>query len=229
MCYRASTPNKKALAELLGREVWVNDYKAHYHTSGFDHPDLPVMLSSDQKSVQPVIWGFVPENSTNEDAVKFFKSAYSLNAKAETIFTVPMYRNVAPHKRCLIFVDGFFEWKHTGSGKIMDKVPYYIQMPDHKPFALGGLWSERDGEKHCNILTTVANELMTTIHNSKKRMPFIVPEVAWETWLNINATIDAVQQIIHPFPEGYLEAHEISRMITKKGVEKDVAAVQEAV
>jgi len=227
MCYRASTPPKKELAKILDKEIKIGDYQAHYHTAGFAHEALPVMLSSDTSRVQPVIWGYVPEHAGAGFAEDFLKKPYSLNAKAETIFSVALYKHAAASQRCLIFVDGFFEWKHVQKAGKVDKVPHYIQMPDHKPFALGGLWSEYQGAKHCNILTTAANKLMTSIHNTKKRMPFILPENEWEQWLDVKAPEDAVKEMIQPFPEGFLEAHEISRMITARNVDADVPEVQE--
>ena len=230
MCYRVSTPKKADLKKQLGKDITIKDYRPHYHAAGFSHPELPVMISSEPGAVQAVTWGFTPENFSQDEAVKFFKSAYSLNAKAESIFTQPLYKGAAvAGKRCLIFVDGFFEWKHEQKAGKVDKVPHYIQMPNHKPFAFGGLWAERDGELTCNILTTPANELMATIHNSKKRMPFILPEDNWELWLDKKAEPAEVKKIIHKYPEGFLEAHEISRKITTKGAETDVPEIQEAI
>ena len=41
-------------------------------------------------------------------------------------------------RRCIIPVDGFFEWKAIKGQKA--KQPYAIAMKDGSPFGLGGLW-----------------------------------------------------------------------------------------
>lgn len=225
MCYHVSTPSKAVLKKYLGEGITIDDYQPHYHSTGFKHEALPAILSIQPNKVLAVTWGFTPEQMDDAEATRFFKGAYSLNAKAETIFTQPLYKYAAAYKRCITIVDGFFEWKHEGE----EKIPHYIQMPDHKPFALAGLWADRGGELTLNILTTPANELMASIHNTKKRMPFILPEDHWELWLDTSANEADVKKIIHKFPEGLLDAHEISRMITQKGVDSDVPDVQEKI
>lgn len=232
MCYHASKPEKAALRKILSQEIKIENYKPQYHVAGFSHPEMPVMLMEERDKVQPVVWGFIPENAGPDRATEFQNSAYSLNAKAETIFSQGLYKQAAKHRRCLVFVDGFYEWKHeTIAGKLR-KVPHYIQMPDHKPFAIGGLysnWEDRsEGEivRTHNVLTTPANELMTTIHNSKKRMPFIVQEKDWELWLDEGASEKDVRAIIKKFPEGILDAHEVNLKLGK-GIETDVPESQQ--
>ncbi len=232
MCYHVSTPKKKDLKALAERKGWVydaSDHNPHYHVSGFAHPQLPAALQAATPALRPVTWGFVPGGLSQQKAVEFFKGAYSLNAKAETAFSLPIYREAALRRRCLHLVDGFFEWKHEGKAKI----PHYIQMPDHEPFALGGLYNpwrdEESGEAllTANILTTAANELMATIHNTKKRMPLIVPQEHWEAWLDPATDRAQVERLLVPFPEGRLQAHEVGTLITTRGADTDVPEVQQ--
>ena len=151
----------------------------------------------------------------------------TLNARSETLFTTPMYRSAASN-RCLVFVDGFFVWKHEGK----EKLPHYIQMPEHGVFTLGGIytkWRDKEGGEltTCSIITTPANELMTTIHNSKKRMPLILPKNAWSAWLDPKAKREHIEHLMRSYPEGALEAREISKLITTRGVETNVPEVQQ--
>lgn len=77
--------------------------------------------------------------------------------------------------------DGFYEWQKT-DGK---KQPYYVQMKDHRPFGMAGLWErwDKQGEpiESCTILTTDANERMLPIH---ERMPVIIPPDKFDLWLD---------------------------------------------
>jgi putative SOS response-associated peptidase YedK len=46
-------------------------------------------------------------------------------------------RDAYRRRRCILLVDGFFEWRHS-QGQI--KQPYAIAMKDGYPFGLGGIW-----------------------------------------------------------------------------------------
>jgi putative SOS response-associated peptidase YedK len=108
-----------------------------------------------------------------------------INARAETIQRSPAFRSSFARRRCLVPVDGFYEWRRSDDGQ---RQPYYITTVDGSPFALAGLWSSwrpAGGEgpplRTCAIVTTTPNELLAPIHD---RMPVIVPPASWELWLD---------------------------------------------
>ena len=69
-------------------------------------------------------WGLIPSWSKDE------KIAYkTINARVEIVDTAPSYREAFKKRRCLIPVDGFYEWRKVLGGKI----PYNIQMKDGYP------------------------------------------------------------------------------------------------
>ncbi len=47
-----------------------------------------------------------------------------------------MFREAYRKRRCIVPVDGFFEWQATRGGK----QPYAIGMKNGAPFGLAGLW-----------------------------------------------------------------------------------------
>ena len=49
----------------------------------------------------------------------------------------PTFRDAYRKRRCILPVDGFFEWQAI-KGK--PKQPYAIAMKDGSPFGIGGLW-----------------------------------------------------------------------------------------
>ena len=96
-----------------------------------------------------------------------------INARAETVATKPSFRNAFKKRRCLIPADGFYEWKRQNG----DKQPFFISLPDGKPFAFAGLWEIcRDKEnpqsiyRSCTIITRDAGESLMEIRN---RMPAV--------------------------------------------------------
>ncbi|MCK7500549.1 MAG: SOS response-associated peptidase [Comamonadaceae bacterium] len=124
-------------------------------------------------------WGFVPRWARDLEGPK------PINARSDTIFAKPMFQDAIRHRRCLIPVDGFYEWRRDGSRK----QPYYFRMADGHPFALAGIWDTWAGRtageegytlRSCAILTTAANQLMAPVHD---RMPVIVPAESHERWL----------------------------------------------
>jgi putative SOS response-associated peptidase YedK len=69
------------------------------------------------------------------------------------------------------------------------KEKYLITCEANEIFSFAGLWSTwidpTTGimKESFTILTTEANDLMATIHNSAKRMPIIITPTAEEEWL----------------------------------------------
>ena len=56
-------------------------------------------------------------------------------AKAETIAKLPMFRDAYAKRRCIVPVDGFFEWRAI---KGAAKQPYAIAMKDGSPIQMSG-------------------------------------------------------------------------------------------
>ena len=58
-----------------------------------------------------------------------------INARAETVTTSPAFKRAFKERRCLVPVDGFFEWEKVGK----EKRPHMIVMLDRQPFTLARL------------------------------------------------------------------------------------------
>src|ERR1700723_2027161 len=102
MCYHTKSPKQENLAEILPPEIKILDYPELPFANGFDHPALPTIINSDPFTVQPIVWDFTIPNQ---------KFSYStLNARCETVLTSPLFGDSAKKRRCLVFVQGFFEW-----------------------------------------------------------------------------------------------------------------------
>jgi putative SOS response-associated peptidase YedK len=77
---------------------------------------------------------------------------------------------VKPASRCLVVVDGFYEWRAE------DRRPFYFHRVDKKPFALGGVLMGAA----CAIVTSPPLPAMVDIHD---RMPLILSSHDWSAWL----------------------------------------------
>ena len=111
------------------------------------------------------------------------------------------------------------------------KIPYFIQLKEHPVFSIAGLysrWVDRSTDARYysyTVLTTEANAMMSTIHNSKKRMPVILPREYEKDWLNPNLTKDDVLALCKPIDDTCMEARTISKRITSKNEETNVPEV----
>ena len=99
-----------------------------------------------------------------------------INAKAETVARLPTFREAYRKRRCILPVDGFFEWKAIKGQRA--KQPYAIAMKDGSPFGIAGIWENwkepASGEwiRTFAIITTDSNESprsMTACRSSSRR------------------------------------------------------------
>src|SRR5688572_7400888 len=172
-------------------------YSQHYHENGFDFLPSPILTVGNPNELQMFHWGLVPWwIKSSQDALRLRVS--TLNCISEEMYDKPSFRDAANEgKRCLIPCTGFFEWRWMdGKGKL--KVPYFISVKDQELFSIAGLYSKwkdksNDTEYYSyTVLTTQANPLMAKIHNSKKRMPVLLPREYEKDWLNPSLTKDDV-------------------------------------
>jgi putative SOS response-associated peptidase YedK len=124
-----------------------------------------------------VRWGLVPRWAKDPSI-----GVRMINARAETVATKGAFRYALARHRCLVPVNGFYEWRRTASGK----APMHVGMPDARPFGLAGLyerWLSPEGEvvDTCTIVTTAACESLRDVH---ERMPVIVPPAEYARWLD---------------------------------------------
>ncbi|MFJ9385479.1 SOS response-associated peptidase [Peribacillus sp. NPDC101481] len=149
-------------------------------------------------------WGLIPFWAKDE------KVGYKMiNARAETIAEKASFRNAYKKKRCLIIADSFYEWKKTPERKI----PMRIKLKNHAPFGMAGIWESWKSPEgisvySCSVITTVPNELMTSIHD---RMPVILKPEDEKEWLSPTNNDPAyLQQYLKSFDSEQMEAFEVS-------------------
>jgi len=211
--------NLDAVEEILERLIPLTDLPI-YHTTGFDHPDLLIYTNETPEFPSVATWGLVPHWVNDmQQKRKLWNS--TLNARGETIFEKPSFKQSAISKRCIIPIDGFFEHHHYNK----NTYPYFIQRKDEQPLSLAGLWNEwtnPDNNATINtfsIVTTAGNPMMAKIHNNPKiqgpRMPLILPEELEDAWLQpIEDHLDKqkIQELIQSFPDNELKAHTVGRL-----------------
>lgn len=203
-------------------------YEPNYYQNAFALPELPVITSEDTGYIELFRWGLVPSWTRDRNAAGEIRTK-TFNAKAETITEKPSFREPIRHKRCLVVSRGFYEWQNRVDGKI----PFYIYLKGHRVFSYAGIydrWQDKmtgQWENTFSIITTAANPLMENIHNLKKRMPVILDERDEKYWLDTSAPLDELLSLLKAYPESDMQAHTISKRITKRGLEKNTPEIIE--
>ena len=159
------------------------------------------------KEVSAFRWGLIPFWAKDPQI-----GTKTINARSETVAEKPTFREAFKKHRCLIPVDGFYEWQKQKEGK----KPYFIHMTDKQPFALGGIWdtwTSPQGKvlESCSILTTAPNEVVKPIH---KRMPLIIEPKDFDLWLD--PTIlepDKVKSLLKPYTASAMTAYPLSTFV----------------
>ena len=220
-----------ALEKIL--EEWIKTLKAHYYVSGFSHPKLMVFTNDKPDLPQAFSWGLIPAWTKDLASAKTM-SNYTLNARAETIFEKPAFKNPAKNKRCLIYIDAFYEHHHANK----QTYPFHISMKDDSPLCLAGLWDEwvnkETGEiiKSVSIVTTKANETMKKIHNNPKldeaRMPVILPKEKQNEWLE-EKDEKKLQKLFVRFDDTLLNYYTVGKLKGKTAVGDNAEAETEKI
>lgn len=201
-----------------------------YHASGFDHPDLPVITNAAPHEVSLLNWGLIPY-WTKSPAEAVSIQNQTLNARCETLFEKPAFKEAILKRRCLILVDGFYEHHHK-HGKTF---PYHILLKNGEPMTLAGIYDTWRGDglerNTVSIVTTRANNLMSRIHNNPKgsegpRMPLILSQEKENDWLTLAETEEeALKELMVPYDANQMEAYTVPRLKGKQAVGNTEAAI----
>jgi putative SOS response-associated peptidase YedK len=161
-------------------------------------------------------WGLIPSWGTGPNGPS---GPPMINARAETLASKPMFRSAVRRRRCLIPVDGFYEWQQLPAGGKGKKQPHFIHRPDQGPFAFAGLWEsckQPDAQRateSCTIVTTEANATLRELH---ERMPVVLAPCDYAMWLD--RTIEdpaALEHLLTPCGEEELIAEPVSTHVNK--------------
>jgi putative SOS response-associated peptidase YedK len=138
-------------------------------------------------------WGLVPAWSKD-----ISRASSMINARVESVREKPSFRNLLSGNRCVIPINGYFEWKQISvKGKVSAKQPFYFSASVESEYchdgmlAIAGLWTTW-GNGHelyssCTALTTEATERISMIHH---RMPMLLDKQHLDLWLSDDTKID---------------------------------------
>lgn len=146
-----------------------------------------------------------------------------INARAETVADKPAFRTLLTRHRCLVAVDGFYEWRRRPRGEAGagGSTPYYFARADGDPLLLAGLWDVwqvpgGDGDpdsrlRTCTVITTASGPDVAAVHD---RMPVVVATGDVDRWLDPGEhDADRLVPLLQPAPAGTLTGRRVGREV----------------
>ena len=181
---------------------------------------LVAVQASGDVRLEVMRWGLVPPWAKDKSI-----GAKLANARAETIDEKPSFRQPFRRRRCLLPVDGYYEWESRPSGK----QPVYYSMRDGDLFCLAGLWEtwttpeqtdepelpglgQAQAETLCTftVITTTPNRLAKRVHD---RMPVIVHPADYGNWLSPESKAADLKRLLRPFDDEPMQEHYVTPLM----------------
>lgn len=201
------------------------DWQPIYHAAAFSLPPWPIIANEAHSIIQLFQWGLIPffiKNKNDADKIRFM----TLNAKIETLHQKKSFSTSARNRLCLIPSTGFFEWQQVGKSK----QPWFIRVAGEEIFSIAGIWDIwRDPFTDIqyftfSLITREAIGIMKEIHNTKLRMPFILPKSIEKDWLFAN-TLEKKEKLLNQSNNIEFNAYKVSSLVGKRNINTNVPEV----
>ncbi|KAK1567598.1 hypothetical protein Q3G72_014100 [Acer saccharum] len=199
------------------RTINMDSYRPSYNVA--PGSNLPVVRRADGSDVDGFLlhsmkWGLIPSFTKKTEKPNFYKM---FNARSESISEKASFRSLLPKSRCLVAVEGFYEWKKDGS----KKQPYYIHFKDGRPMVFAALydsWENSEGEilYTFTIITTSSSSALQWLHD---RMPVILGnKESTNTWLN-GSSSSKFDMMLKPYEDSDLVWYPVTPAMGKPTVD----------
>ncbi len=163
------------------------------------------------RRLRVVNWGLVPAWSRDVSA-----ASRLINARAETVAEKPSFQAAFAKRRCLVPMDGWYEWQGAG------KQPWFLSRLEGLA-AVAGI-SERWRPANADptnpaavyhsmaIITTEASRDTAHVHD---RMPVLIEPADFAIWLDPEAEPAELQHLLRPAAAGLVQAWRVSRSVSQ--------------
>jgi putative SOS response-associated peptidase YedK len=182
-----------------------SNFPPRYNIAPTDQiPIVRVDPRDGEREVVMARWGLIPFWMKEKPKVPH------INARAETVDRLPIFRGAFAERRCLIPATGFHEWEKRENGK----QPYRFTRKDLEPFAFAGIWefARIGGEevRSAAIIVGEANPLVSCVHN---RMAVMLMSEDYDRWLNAARDIPKLKAMLKPYDPALMEAYAVSGIV----------------
>lgn len=196
-----------------------NDMVVDLHSRYNIPPTTPIPALLNNGNYLYTHFGYLPSWANS-------KSSMNINARSESIYEKKTFRNSFKYRRCIIPINGFYEWKVEDK----DKTPFLVSDTYKDYMALAGIWDEYfDHELNMSIVTVAlitcdANEKLGEIHH---RMPVVLDKKDFDTWL-YSDDLKKVNDLFQIYKNEKLKLYEVTSEVNKVSFDK-VSCVEEII
>jgi putative SOS response-associated peptidase YedK len=212
MCGRSSlTKSEKELEARFKATFYSEDLEKYNPLPNFNVAPthvLPIITNQDPTHFLPLRWGLIPYWA------KDIKIGYRMiNARVETVQEKSAFKSALAKRRCLVPLDGYYEWKKNGKRK----TPYRITLKDQSIFTCAGLWEtwkSPQGERISSftIITQPPSPSISHIHD---RMPAMLTAEQEKYWIDLDMAPAEALKLIAPYPDEMLDYYMVSSRVGK--------------
>ena len=210
MCGRSSlTKNEKELEKRFNATFYSEELERYNPLPNYNVAPthmMPVITNEDPSHINIFKWGLIPFWAKDPKI-----GSSMINARIETIKEKDTYKNTLQNRRCLVALDGFYEWKTEGKNKF----PFRIQTTDQEIFSCAGMWESWKDQQGLlihsfTIITMTANRFVSNIHD---RMPAILLPENEKYWLDHEVNLSNIEEILIPYPSENMKMFPVSQSI----------------
>jgi putative SOS response-associated peptidase YedK len=201
---------KERVEEMLGQPIDGGDALAPRYNVCPGLPDWIIRQPGAGQGLrlEQLHWGLLASWTKTKTS-----SRRPINARAETVAERPMFRDLLRERRCVVPVDGYYEWRTRPGGKL----PFWFYLKSGEPFFLAGLWDcwhprKPDALASYILMTTRPNELAAKVHD---RMPVLLHARDVARWLDPSITeAERVSDLFAPYPAQEMQSHPVARRVS---------------
>ena len=170
-------------------------------------PTLNIAIYTNTKVYTYAHFGLIPSWAKD-------RASMQINARSETVFEKSSFKEAYKRRRCLIPLNGYFEWKKDVLNK--KSKPHFIVSANGDYFLFAGIYESWYDNKlketilTCALLTTEPNEKIATLHD---RMPVILESHQWELWLDHSSSYSELNRLFVPLPNDRITYFPVSDLV----------------
>jgi len=170
-------------------------------------PTLDIAIYTNTKVYTYAHFGLIPSWASS-------CASMQINARSETVFEKSSFKEAYKQRRCLIPLNGYFEWKKDVQSK--KSQPHFIVSSCAEYFTFAGIYESwydntlRETILTCALLTTEPNEKIASIHD---RMPVILESNQWELWLDDRSNYRELNRLFIPLSSDKIRYFPVSEWV----------------
>lgn len=184
-------------------------------------PTLNIAMYTNTKVYTYAHFGLIPSWAND-------RASMQINARSETVFEKSSFKEAYKQRRCLIPLNGYFEWKKDAQNK--KSKAHFIVSASGDYFVFAGIyesWYDNTLQETiltCALLTTEPNAKIASIHD---RMPVILESHQWELWLDDRSSYSELNRLFVPLSSDKIRYFRVSEWVNSVKNDSMVCIEQE--